>query len=126
MKFFDYKFIILLGLSVVVYFLYREIEQLNKRINTLENKKQLTLDHITDDMLELPPPPKQATNNIEHIHDARQYHNVKLPNEINIPYNITLTNESDKPNVFTIEEHIKGTLEEYSNDDHCIYSNDTY
>ncbi len=33
---FDYKLIMMLGLSIVVYFLYREIEHLNKRVAELE------------------------------------------------------------------------------------------
>ena len=36
MKFFDYKFIILLGLTIVVYFIYREIEYLRTKINRIE------------------------------------------------------------------------------------------
>ena len=44
MKIFDYKFIIILSLSLVVYFLYREIEQLTKRMNAFENKKQFIID----------------------------------------------------------------------------------
>jgi hypothetical protein len=36
MKFFDYKFIILLGLTIVVYFIYREIEYLRIKINRIE------------------------------------------------------------------------------------------
>ena len=54
MKIFDYKFIIILSLSLVVYFLYREIEQLSKRMNAFENKKQLNIDSV----LELPLPPR--------------------------------------------------------------------
>jgi len=36
MKFFDYKFIILIGLTIVVYFIYREIEYLRTKINRIE------------------------------------------------------------------------------------------
>lgn len=48
MKLFDYKFLILLGLTLVVYFMFREIIDLRKKINTLEqsvdniNKKMIT------------------------------------------------------------------------------------
>ncbi len=35
-RMFDYKLIMMLGLSIVVYFLYREIEHLNKRVAELE------------------------------------------------------------------------------------------
>lgn len=37
MKFFDYKFIILLALTLIIYFIYREVDSLNERITKLEN-----------------------------------------------------------------------------------------
>ena len=45
MKFFDYKFLILLGLTLVVYFIYREVEFLRSKVNKIEtelNQKKLT------------------------------------------------------------------------------------
>ena len=36
MKFFDYKFLILLGLTLVVYFIYREVEYLRSKVDKLE------------------------------------------------------------------------------------------
>lgn len=36
MRFFDYKFLILLGLTLVVYFIYREIEHLREKVHKLE------------------------------------------------------------------------------------------
>jgi hypothetical protein len=44
MRFFDYKFLILLGLTLVVYFIYREVEYLRVKINKIEtelNQKKL-------------------------------------------------------------------------------------
>jgi hypothetical protein len=38
MKFFDYKFLILLGLTLVVYFIYREVEYLRSKIDKLEGE----------------------------------------------------------------------------------------
>lgn len=38
MKFFDYKFLIILGLSLVVYFIYREVEILRTKVYKLENE----------------------------------------------------------------------------------------
>jgi hypothetical protein len=38
MKIFDYKFIILLGLTLVVYFIYREVEYLRSKINKIEKE----------------------------------------------------------------------------------------
>ena len=37
MKIFDYKFLILLGLTLIIYFIYREVEFLRSKINKLEN-----------------------------------------------------------------------------------------
>lgn len=37
MKFFDYKFLILLGLTLVVYFIYREVEYLRSKVEKLES-----------------------------------------------------------------------------------------
>ncbi len=36
MRFFDYKFIILLGLALVIYFIYREVEYIRTRIDKIE------------------------------------------------------------------------------------------
>lgn len=36
MKFFDYKFLILLGLTLVVYFIYREVEYLREKVDKIE------------------------------------------------------------------------------------------
>ena len=38
MRFFDYKFLILLGLTLVVYFIYREVEYLRVKINKIETE----------------------------------------------------------------------------------------
>lgn len=38
MRFFDYKFLILLGLTLVVYFIYREVEYLRDKVEKLENE----------------------------------------------------------------------------------------
>ena len=38
MKFFDCKFILVLGLSMVVYLIYREVERLIKRVTKLEQR----------------------------------------------------------------------------------------
>ena len=101
MKFFDYKFILVLALSMVVYFIYREVEQINKRLTKLEhnyNKSMITpipVDKPTTPPLPLPlplpPSPSHETISLTKIN----------PNE-------------DKP---------MGTVEEYSNEV-LIYSND--
>ena len=48
MKFFDYKFLILLGLSLVVYFIYREVEYLNTKVYKLEKDIKLLSDNTTN------------------------------------------------------------------------------
>ena len=40
MKFFDYKFLFLLGLTLSIYFIYREVEYLREKIDKLEKKKE--------------------------------------------------------------------------------------
>ena len=39
MKIFDYKLILLLALTFVIYFMYRELQTLNKRVDSLESRK---------------------------------------------------------------------------------------
>ena len=108
MKFFDYKFILVLALSMVVYFVYREVEQINKRVTTLENnynKNTINSPATSDiikkqDMLPLPLPLPPSP---------------KVSNEtINVPIST---------NIIQHEEQIMGTVEEYSNEV-LIYSND--
>ena len=48
MRLFDYKFLILLGLTLVVYFIYREVEYLRRKVDKLEselNQKKLLLNN---------------------------------------------------------------------------------
>ena len=55
MKFFDYKFLILLGLTLVVYFIYREVEFLRSKVNKIEtelNQKKLTNESVAPKMIE--------------------------------------------------------------------------
>ena len=142
MKFIDYKFIIVLGLSIAVYFLYREIEQLNKRLHTLENKKMLELDNNEPDMLlELPPSPINQrspainpaniqSNGINSANPIKELkHSSDKMNVINIPVDLNdkiippIPIVKVKQSNFTLEEQLNDTLEEFSNE-HCIYSND--
>jgi hypothetical protein len=52
MKLFDYKFLLTLGLCLIVYFLYREVDILTKRVIVLENGKK---EKKTIELIELPP-----------------------------------------------------------------------
>lgn len=61
MKIFDYKFLILLALTLVVYFIYREVEYLNSKVYKLENELKkyvqsnlLITDTVTKPVLSLP------------------------------------------------------------------------
>ena len=64
MKIFDYKFLLTLGLCLIVYFLYKEIDVLTKRVSVLE---QSTKAKNKIELIDLPPPPpeQQETNNNE-------------------------------------------------------------
>jgi len=63
-KLFDFKFLILLGLTLVVYFMYKEIDMQRERIQTIEESlKELLYKNIEDitsddDELSLPPVPE--------------------------------------------------------------------
>jgi hypothetical protein len=51
MKIFDYKFLILLALSLVVYFIYREVEYLRLKVNKLEKElKGTNINVLTDNL----------------------------------------------------------------------------
>lgn len=58
-KIFDYKFLIILGLSLVVYFLYREVDLLTKRVSRLEMNKPEPLENNNRQFIDLPPPPSE-------------------------------------------------------------------
>lgn len=49
MKIFDYKFLILLGLSLVVYFIYREVEYIRSKVDKLE--KEFKSENLLPDKL---------------------------------------------------------------------------
>ncbi len=67
-KIFDYKFLIILGLSLVVYFLYREVEFLNKRVAKLEtNAIEGPAQGPKPQMIDLPPPPSDEDESISSI-----------------------------------------------------------
>ena len=113
MKFFDYKFMLILGLSMVVYFIYREIEQINKRVSSLENNSMNPIKEINkvnkQIVLPLPEPPQQDL--------------------ISIPiYVDTYDRNYNKPR--SNDDKLMGTVEEYSNEvlvysnEVLIYSND--
>jgi hypothetical protein len=82
-KLFDYKFLITLGLSLVVYFLYREVDILNKRVNELENKPG-SLTKKKKQLIELPEPPINESHNTElkvHIEQIHKFIDKITPNK---------------------------------------------
>lgn len=78
MKLFDYKFLILLGLTLVVYFIYREVLELKNKIKDLENKNNNSITDKNQDKkvlenkksepinyIPLPPKPVKRENNVD-------------------------------------------------------------
>jgi hypothetical protein len=104
-KLFDYKFLITLGLSLVVYFLYREVDILNKRVNELEHKSGEPTKKKKQ-LIELPEPPQLEPQKREikvHIEQIQEFFNKVKPNN-------------------TLDLNM---VEEYSNEDiKNIYSHD--
>lgn len=106
-KLFDYKFLITLGLSLVVYFLYKEVDTLNKRVALLESthREQLknTIKPIVKKQIELPPPPipssipsiPQEDNNNNDNNTIEEYSNEQ--NDLLYSHDMlnTNTNEQD-------------------------------
>ncbi len=110
-KLFDYKFLITLGLSLVVYFLYREVDMLNKRVSTLEKNNRSDKSDTNKpkkQLIELPPPPvEELTNTNEKM--VEEYSNEEIEH-----YNIyshdnleTNTNDHDSLMVDSILNMVK-------------------
>lgn len=97
MGFFDYKFMILLGLTLVIYFIYREIELLHSRINTLEDQiksvdiKLLTnavnnsLDKIESQPVKQLESDKPIMKQPEPVISVPKVINIELNNSLEIP-----------------------------------------
>lgn len=110
---FDYKFMIIIGLSLIVYFLYREVEILNIRISKLENI------NIKKELIELPPPPLDEINPVEeysneHIHTHSNKHSSE-----HLPLNIysqdllnTHTQDTDTQMIESINNLVTSPVKE--------------
>jgi len=86
MKFFDYKFLILLGLTLVVYFLYREVEVLKKKVKKLDNNLiENNLNKNSEDVLqiELPHDPNEKQSNNENQNNKNNRNNENNENNVN-------------------------------------------
>ena len=126
-KLFDYKFLITLGLSLVVYFLYREVENLNKRVAHLESKKIENTDNNKKKLIELPlPPPPTSLYQENTLVQEKQIH---LPSSdiqmqpINRP---SILEESELPheNDETVEEYSNEHIDHSIQNTNEIYSHD--
>ncbi len=81
-KIFDYKFLIMLGLSLVVYFLYTEVETLNKRVSKLElNNAQLEV-AMPKKQIALPPPPTESDEVDNSEETVEEYSNEETPVQV--------------------------------------------
>ena len=108
MKIFDYKFLIMLGLTLIVYFLYREVEALKFKVKKLENKNDTKkLEDKKDDVLqiELPKPPSEN----EEEKDDKIVNKINISPQINEPKQIKIN----------LSQH----LEKYENKDNETFIN---
>ena len=135
MKLFDYKFLILLALTLVVYFIFREVLDLRKKVNTLkddleilEKNQQKPIANITKNEIEnkpffkIPLPkkknePKQLEGLENQIIDSKK--------EV-CPFSSLETNKLQ-----SIQENNQVTESEVDNDSQngerlAIYSNDNH
>lgn len=81
-KIFDYKFLIILGLSLVVYFLYTEVETINKRVAKLELNNAHTEVTTPKKKIELPPPPTESDVEEEEEETVEEYSNEESPVQV--------------------------------------------
>lgn len=111
-KIFDYKFLIILGLSLVVYFLYTEVDTLNKRVSKLElSNTQLDVKN-TKKQLELPPPPTESNDEIDGSVEetVEEYSNEETPVQVYSHDKLdtnTNDNEHDTPLVESVINMVK-------------------
>ena len=99
MKLFDYKFLILLGLTLVVYFLYREVEVIKNKLKKYDDK--LIEDRQDDEILQIELPPNPDDNKVEKVENLEtdEIKNIDLK-----PNNVTTKN------VKSNEENIKKVI----------------
>jgi hypothetical protein len=105
---FDYKFLIILGLTLVVYFLYREVEYIRNKLNKLENNINAIPEKITNDTQSLPLPKRPETNELP-LPKRPETNELPLPKKPETqplpkkPENKSETNTSDVPPLSTIK-----------------------
>ena len=137
-KFLDYKFILMLFLSLVVYFLYREIESISKRLSniekgTLNNNQALTYKEIENHIIEQLNSQEQNNLALDTQHVEQHLENVLESEDEIVNENEDLVYEEDVQDMNESdneEENINfndNTMEEFSNEvteEVQIYSND--
>ncbi len=113
-KVFDYKFLIILGMSLVVYFLYREVDTLNKRVSDLEKNKDDDdkKEKTKKKLIELPPPPPEENNNInemveEYSNEEIDHMNQKIYSHDNLDTNSEQSSEKDTMMIDSILNMVK-------------------
>lgn len=135
MKIFDYKFLIMLGLTLIVYFLYREVEALKFKVKKLEKKNDtIKLEDKKDDVLqiELPKPPPEKEEDVK-ISISPQVNEPKQI-KINLSQHLEKYENKNNKNIFNKKEETKldsETSEEQTDEQNSesvnkleIYSND--
>jgi len=137
MKLFDYKFILLILLSIIVYYLYIEVDKINVKINQTKGElesKMLVIDNKIRNqprqisMTRIP----QTFNTTQPTNDIKCDIPVEVNNQlINIPLNeintTTLPNSScqlDDDSTTEYDEDSDGEDVMLDSDDIVIYSND--
>jgi hypothetical protein len=142
MKFFDYKFLILLGLTLVIYLIYREVDYLRNKVSKIENElnqKKLIEENKTLQIKNNPnlQPIVESKQFLQPIVESKQFlqpiveSNVihaKSPEKI---INIDLVSQTidklkDETSSYEEEQNISTTtdLESESSKHLAIYSND--
>ena len=96
MKLFDYKFLILLALTLVVYFIFREVLDLRKKIENLKDN----VDNLSKLQLE-----NKKTNTIDNKVEHKVIENKPTKNVFQIP----LPKKVENNNQITNNEEIKAT-----------------
>lgn len=131
MKLFDYKFLILLALTLVVYFMFREIIDLRNKIDTLEskvktiegapnnspkivNKNKPKLENKPVFQIPLPKPPSKE-NNLEKVQNQVQ---AEAKGQL-LEKRLSTVNENENEDVTESESFANSQIEKLE-----IYSND--
>lgn len=116
MKIFDYNFLLLLGISIIVYFIYRDVEDLKYKINAIEKGvAEPTLQTENTQVIELPLPLPQ-----EHKEQQPEEQVIEKTNEkINIVLNESCTISDERKHL------LQNNVEIYSNDAEILGTDNT-